>query len=438
MKPIHVLHITAHLGGGVGKVLSRLVEESNKARDGILHTIVALEALEKSQFADHLTAHGGKLIVCPCREELNRLVSSADIVQVEWWHHPIVAAWLCSRPLPEMRLIVWSHVSGLFPPQILPGFVETPHRFLFTSPCSYEHPALKTLSEEVLRRTACVFSSGGFADFPVVPQRSAAAPMRYGYVGTLNFSKLHPDLISFLAAVDLPDFKLSMIGDPTTADELLQQARKAGIPQRVELAGYSTNIRSVLANLDVFIYLLNPLHYGTTENALLEAMAMGVVPIVLDNPAERQLVIHGESGLIVDSPEKFAAALQWLNRNPSERLRLAENAATTTRDRFSQAKTHHDLHDHYQAVAKEAKRRFDFTRIFGKGPADWFRACQDREIWRFPDDNQNLCVPSRGPHYLYEANKSSVFHYARNFPEDIRLGTWAHSMSMQQESRHIS
>jgi len=87
MKPIHVLHITAHLGGGVGKVLSRLVEESNKARDGILHTIVALEVLEKSQFADHLTAHGGKLIVCPSREELNRLVSSADIVQLEWWHH---------------------------------------------------------------------------------------------------------------------------------------------------------------------------------------------------------------------------------------------------------------------------------------------------------------------------------------------------------------
>ena len=36
---------------------------------------------------------------------------------------------------------------------------------------------------------------------------------------------------------------------------------------------------------------------------------MGIVPIVLDNPAERQIVDDGYTGLIVNSPDEFAEAL---------------------------------------------------------------------------------------------------------------------------------
>lgn len=432
MKPIHVLHITAHLGGGVGKVLSRLVEESHKKRDGILHTIVALEALEKSQFADHLTANGGKLIICPSQEELNLLVSSADIVQLEWWHHPVVAAWLCGAHLPAMRLVVWSHVSGLFPPQILPGFVQAPHRFLFTSPCSYEHPALKTLSSDVMHRTDAVFSSGGFTDLPMAPQRPDKMPLRYGYVGTLNFAKLNPQLMAFLAAVDLPDFRLDMVGDPTTAHELIGQAEATGIADRIALRGYCSNIADTLAGFDVFVYLLNPLHYGTTENALLEAMAMGVVPIVINNPAERQLIRHGETGLLVDSPVEFSSALRFLAENPDKRRQMANRAAEETRLRFSIETTHTNLNAHYAEVLQEQKKEFDFKGIFGNHPADWFRSCQDEDTWRFPDMLPDIAACSaRGPHYLYEKNKSSVFHYQRTFPNDHRLAAWAKQLENQ-------
>ena len=42
-KQINLLHITAHLGGGVGKVLSRLIEESARRQDGVKHTIACME-----------------------------------------------------------------------------------------------------------------------------------------------------------------------------------------------------------------------------------------------------------------------------------------------------------------------------------------------------------------------------------------------------------
>lgn len=429
MKPIHLLHITAHLGGGVGKVLSRLVQESARSQVRIEHTIVTLEPLEKFQFADHIEAHGGKLIINPTLDRLNELAASADIVQLEWWHHPAMTAWLCSGLLPAMRLIIWSHVSGLHPPQILPDFVRAPHRFLFTSPCSLEHPALCQLEPKTRKRTGVVFSSGGFDDLPDPKHHPIRTPLRAGYVGTLNFAKLHPQLMDYLAAVDLPEFRLLMVGDPSTGKELQIQAEQLGIDNRIELCGYRTNIAETLAGFDVFVYLLNPLHYGTTENALLEAMAMGVVPIVMDNPAERQLVRHGETGLRITNPQQLNDALRWLEQNPESYLRLAKTASTEVRHRFSIAQTSKSLSSYYIAVSNEEKKIVDFRQIFGNAPADWFRSCQDNHIALFPDVVQASNHTTHDLHFLHEKNKGSVFHYQRTFPNDPRLSAWANNLN---------
>lgn len=423
-----ILHITAHLGGGVGKVLSHVVETSAHNRDGVHHTLACLEAPEKTQFVDHVRSHGGDLLICPSLDELTACASEADIVQLEWWHHPAVAGWLGRSALPAMRLVVWSHVSGLHPPEIPPDFVIMPHRFLFTSPCSWEHSRLTALGPEARQRVDTVFSSGGFDNLPDPPLRLPNEPLRVGYVGTLNFAKLHPRLLDFLAAVDLPGFRLSLVGDPTTGADLLDQAKTRGIAERLDIRGYMTDVVAELTQFNVFVYLLNPLHYGTTENALLEAMAMGVVPIVLDNPAERYLVRHGETGLVVDSPTTFARALAYLVAYPEERLRLSSNASREVRERFSIQHTVSALLSHYQAVLEEEKSPFDFRPVFGTTPADWFRTCQGEEIWRFPDDEAPDKLPlkiDQDLHYLYEKTKSSVFHYRDVYPDDLRLRRWA-------------
>jgi L-malate glycosyltransferase len=429
---INLLHITAHLGGGVGKVLARLVAESRRRQDGIRHTVACLEVMEKAQFVEQLEAEGGQLFVCPSREELNRQIRLADIVQLEWWHHPVVAGWMCSGELPPMRLVVWSHVSGLHAPEITPAFAATPHRFLFTSPCSLEHPALAGLMRRIGERLDVIVSSGGFADMPAPPDRSQGDFMRIGYVGTLNFAKLHPRILDFVAAARVPDFRLALVGDPTTGAKLLADAVSKGCEQRLEVRGYQTDIAKELAGFDVLAYLLNPLHYGTAENALLEAMAMGVVPIVLNNPAERYLVRHMETGLVVNGPEEFADALDWLAMHPVKRARLSANAAASVREAFGIERTAAGLQGHYGAVLTEDKRSFDFRPIFGEEPADWFRSCQGDEVWRFGNDGDSRPVVGRGPEFLYERTKSSVFHYRTVYPTDKRLASWAHTLDAEQ------
>lgn len=428
---INVLHITAHLGGGVGKVLARLAAESRRRQCGIRHTVACLEAMEKTQFADQLQAQGGEILVCPSRQALDELVRHADIVQLEWWHHPVVAEWMCGQALPPMRLIVWSHVSGLHAPEITPAFAALPHRFLFTSPCSLEHPSLAAVKSTLGGRIGVVVSSGGFEDLPASVNRLVGTSLRVGYVGTLNFAKLHPRVLDFVAAARLPNFRMTLVGDPTTGAPLLAEAASKGCTDRLEFRGYQTDIAKELERWDVLAYLLNPFHYGTAENALLEAMAMGVVPVVLDNPAERYLVRHMDTGLVVKNPEEFADTLDWLAGHQDERRRLSENAASAVRRELSIGRTADALYGHYRAVLTEEKRDIHFCHVFGQGPADWFRACQGEEAWRFGDEGQSGRAAGRGPEFLYERTKSSVFHYRAVFPTDARLARWAQALDAE-------
>ncbi len=423
-----VLHITAHLGGGVGKVLAGVVAESVRRDDGVHHMVVCLDVPEKRQFIDQLRSHGGEVLIRPNARRLTQAINRADIVQLEWWHHPLVAGWMCAGVLPPMRLVVWSHVSGLCPPEIPPSFMKVPHRFLFSSDCSWEHPELAALKPAGATNVGVVYSSGGFDEFPLPPARSPGKSLRVGYIGTLNFAKLHPHLLDFVAAVRLPKFRLALVGDPTAGATLLARARSVGLASCLELRGYQTDMAAELADLDVMAYLLNPLHYGTTENALLEAMAMGVVPIVLSNPAERHLVTHDETGLIVDSPASFADALDWLSTHPSDYARLSSNACRFVRARFAVSRTVDHLNSHYQAVLNEEKRFFDFRPIFGTEPADWFRACQGHEAWRFGERESSGIHAGRGPDFLYERTKSSVFHYRSVYGGDERLVRWVQQL----------
>lgn len=412
---MRLLHVTAHLGGGVGKVLSRLVEASARRNDGITHTIACLEPLEKTGFADHARAHGATVLVTPDDTTLDAAVRDADIVQLEWWHHPVVAGWMGRADLPPMRLVVWAHVSGNGSPTIPAGFLRLPHRFLFSSTCSSEFVDLPPLADLASGRIATVFSAGGFDDLPPPPARSADAPLRFGYLGTLDYAKLHPHVLDFIAAVRDPDFVLHLHGDAADAASLMAEARARGLDQRLALHGYATDVGGTLCTLDVMPYLLNQAHYGTAENALLEAMAMGVVPIVLGNPAECALVTHEHTGLVISTPDDFAAALRRLTDDGTLRQRLSAQAASEVRDRFDIKRTADALMTHYRAILTEDRRPIDFRPVFGATAADWFLACQPGIAQAEPP-----AVPAS-----QTRNKGSVFHYARTFPDDRRLAQMA-------------
>jgi glycosyltransferase involved in cell wall biosynthesis len=431
---VRVLHLTAHLGGGVGKALSGLVAQANESQSGVRHLIACLEEPEKSQFIDSILSSGGHVVVCPSQNRLETLIADSDIVQLEWWNHPATIKCLCSMPVRPIRLLAWSHVSGLHNPIIPQRLITASHRFLFTSPCSYQSRAVRNLAPQLADHLGVVSSSGGFSGLPQVHTEEDEG-VSAGYIGSLNFAKLHPCYVDYLAAVEIPGFRVRMIGDLTNQNTLNQRCDYLGRVGMLDFRGYSTHVASELAAINVLAYLLNPEHYGTTENALLEAMAAGTVPIVLDNPCERQIVDDGVTGLVVHSPHEFAQAIRWLNNNPADRRRLASRAAQSVRERFSAEKMEVSLNAHYRHVLSMEKRKIVFSEIFGADPAEWFLSCQDDKSF-FGDDGT---VHSNGraslPHALFEKTKGTAFHFSAYFPNNPKLKLWAKNLKSLEDGK---
>jgi len=398
-----ILHVTAHLGGGVGRVLSQVVKYSARHNINAIHDFVCLEAPEKTQFVDVVRKSGSIVTVARNYAQTKALLKNADIVQLEWWHHPLMAEWLYDASGISCRLAVWSHTSGLHYPAFPTGFTLLSHAFMATTAAS------GTLS--------VVSSSGGFeGDAPAV--RAPAEKLRYGYIGSLNPAKLHPRIMDFLAAAG-DDFSAVFYGDMEVGSPLTAN-------KHAQLMGYTEHPAMMLRQMDVFVYLLNPLHYGTTENALLEAMAAGVVPIVMNNAVEASIVKHGKTGMVVDSPAAFAKAIHYLKTNPAERARMATAAASDVRQRFSLVATVNGLTQNYLQIMKLKPKTFNFRAVLGDTPFEWFFAGLGRYAPLFADGAEETKRKERCQlSFLYEKNKSSLFHFLRYFPDDTKLVHWA-------------
>lgn len=363
-----ILHITAHLGGGVGKALSGLVAQAGISESEFKHQIICLEKPEKAVAINKIRRCGGEVIICPCMDELESMMMQADIVQLNWWDRPSIVnhsslkGWSFLLQRIPIRLLTWFHQSGLHSP-IPKRLMRASQVFLFTSSCSYDNPKVKNLVYELGDRLGVVYSSGGFEGFPYLKDRSKDS-LSVGYVGTLDFTKLHPDYVRYLTTVDIPGFKVRMIGDLVNQRYLEWQCNAAGRHGMMEFTGFVPDIILALESINVLAYILNPMHYGTTENALLECMAIGIVPIVLDNPAEKYIVEDGVTGMIVKSSEEFAEAIHWLTDHPHERQAMGMQAAKTVRERFSVERTEAGLNRYYKKIMTMEKREIDFKNIF--------------------------------------------------------------------------
>lgn len=419
---IKVLHITAHMGGGVGRVLSRIAMFRKETFSDIEDIIVCLETPHKGKVITELVSAGIAVHVAPLTEELDQLIEDADIVQLEWWHHPLLAQWLSTREYLFTRLVVWSHTSGLNYPVIPAPFIALPQAFLFTTPVSLSHYDISTSNS-----VDVVHSSGGFEDMPVCERNFSKRPLVYGYTGTVNPAKLHPHITEFIAAVDIPGFAVEFYGDSHVNPVLVdQQTSEPKVLDRIHLRGFTDNIYEALCEMDVFVYILNPTHYGTTENGLLEAMACGVVPVVLNNPVESSIVKEGETGFIVDSPEAFASAIKHLHGTPQLRKEMSEAASADVRSRFSIDITEQQLGEHYRRLMEKPKCRSDFRNIFGSTPWEWFCSCLGEYRNLFSLDSVDTLRQNRlKVPVLYDRTKSSVFQFIHYFPHDPQLEQWS-------------
>jgi len=420
-----VLHITSHTGGGIGKALSGLCKQAKIAHSENEHIIVCLEEPKDKQFFNKLVENGTSVIVQPEYNELENLMESSDIVQVEFWNHPLLLKYLCEMNIPDIKLVTWCHINGLFNPIIPEKLIKESHRFIFTSPCSSDKYSGENIS--------CVHSSGGFDDFPKI-NRTKDNELKVGYFGSTNFSKMHPKYSDFINSIDISDLKVKIIGDLHNKDILETESDK------FEFTGFVSDVSEELKKINVLAYILNPEHYGTTENALLEAMSMGIVPIVLDNSCERKIVIDGYNGFIIRKSfydeitlQSFIEKIEFLYNHPEVRKEMGINASNSIRKHFSAETSELVLNNICNNVIMIDKKKINFKSIFGNTPSEWFLSCQgNKEIFKDNGTIDLSTVSKYGKYILFEESKGSVHHFSKYFSEDKLLKSWSDNMRLLQ------
>lgn len=422
-----ILHITTHMGGGVGKVLSGLLT-AFAAEGKDRHELLLLEEPEKRNFFDLLVQSGVAVRVEKDAAKIREAMACADIVQLEWWHHPRMARLLLElSPIPA-RLVLWAHVSGTFYPWLPPAFLRVPQRFIFTSAYSYENPFWDAAACSWTKEHAAMINSvGDFSSEALCHE--AHDGFAIGYVGTLSYAKLHPEFCRFCACVkDLPGAFFRLVGDAENEVQIRRDAEPFGIAEQLSFAGYVDDVAAELRRMDVFVYLLNLQHFGTTENVLLEAMKAGLAVVTLDQCAEKHLVRHGETGILVRTPEEFEQTMRYLYEHPEERARLGRNARRYIEENFSVERTATRLAAVYDEVMEAEKLPCDFKGM-GKNPHEVFLNFLPPPL---REGFSSGSVPQELPEILMGESKSSVRHFARLFPEDEMLCGWAREIERRK------
>ncbi|HEX7873689.1 MAG TPA: glycosyltransferase [Sphingobium sp.] len=395
---MRIVHITAHLGGGVGKAHGALC-----AQDGpdVERHYLLLEPPRDTRYVDAIRAAGATVDVVQDAAHVQRRVAGADIVQIEWWNHPRLYECLSRFDLPASRTILWSHISGLFAPFIPAGLLTAPHRFLFTSPCSLDAPSVQALTPQDRARLGVINSGFGFeaARAPDTGARDVA------YLGTVDFSKLSPD---FFAVVDRAglDRPVSIWGAVDADSEVLARAAAMERPDAVRFRGHADDPQAALRGVGLFLYLLQPHHFGTAENALIEAMSLGCVPLVFANPAECAIVDHGRTGFIESSVDAAAERLRWMVEHPAELRAIARNAVEAVSVTHSARQSADDFAALYRSLLRTEKRTLDYPALLGTTPADWFLSTQ----------GETVATAQPGA-----ARKGSLAHFLQCFPDDNAL-----------------
>jgi len=160
--------------------------------------------------------------------------------------------------------------------------------------------------------------------------------------------------VLLLAAASVPGVHLVLAGedkDSPLAEALRGQARRLGFADRLHLLGRVDDVPALLAETDVYVSATREPGEGCGV-ALLEAMASGRACVATDVAGSRDLLVNGQSGLLVPAGDALALgqAIDRLAKSPGDRRRFGHAALTRVLERFT---IEHEVHAH-EAMYAEA------------------------------------------------------------------------------------
>jgi len=426
-----ILHITPHLGGGVGNFISKLILLDKE----YIHHVLLLEAPKNQKFVDPIE---DLIILNDSNINLKRLLPKYDIVILHWWHHPKTSKFLFEMPQLPVRMLIWSHISNLTVPALNGDFFKIASRIIFSTPASINAEIYKHIPDIVKKKkSAYIYTCPGFEDVPF-RKRPEKTTFNIGYFGSIDFAKLHPEFVEFCNSVKLEDAIFLLVGDSPAKDIITKQAKEANLLNRLYFLGFADNIWEKLNEFDVLGYPLMPEHTCTTENSILEAMAFGIPPVLLNQLTEKYIIKNGETGFLVSNFKEYGEIMRYLYYHPKTRIEIGKNAKEHVLRKYSTKNLLDAFRSNCEICLKEPKISIDFSSYFGKTPAEWFfyNLGKDKAIFECSfqkgiNNQTNEIKESlrRTSNLLKQPTKASVHHYSREFQDDEMLKMWSYILN---------
>lgn len=184
--------------------------------------------------------------------------------------------------------------------------------------------------------------------FPSAPDRNedrdgSGEPVTIISVGRLVPKKGYDDLIAALGM--LPEgtaWRFVHIGGGELGDALREQARAAGIGDRCEWLGSQTQkaVVEAMRSGDIFALMSRIDESGDRDglpNVLMEAQSQGLACLATRVAAIPELIVDGETGLLVEPRDRPAMArqLERLITDPALRRRLGVAGCRRVNEAFS-------------------------------------------------------------------------------------------------------
>lgn len=153
-----------------------------------------------------------------------------------------------------------------------------------------------------------------------------------GAVGRLTYQKAPEDFLAMIDHLDRAGVVGVWVGGGELAEQVgrLAEARTAG---RVVLAGERLDVPDILPAFDVFVLLSR---YEGLPTAVVEAMVAGVPVVATAVNAVGDVVVPGETGLLVppQRPDLAADAVRYLLDQPAVAARMAVTARARLGERY--------------------------------------------------------------------------------------------------------
>lgn len=157
-----------------------------------------------------------------------------------------------------------------------------------------------------------------------------------GMVGRLSWKKGYEFALSAAALLRdrIPGLRFDIVGDGELRRELEDEAQRLGLAGTVRFLGQRRDVPELMRTFDCF--MLSSVIEGM-PNALLEAMALGRPAVTTSAGGSAEVVIDGESGLVVPprDAEALANAVERVLRDAEFASRLATAGERRVRDNFS-------------------------------------------------------------------------------------------------------